>query len=182
MDINWKPGKTELVVAWRRNAANKQKEKLRREKGRTMFDVGGKKHRYCGKSARCKTDNAVGVNVAPIYKHLGDIIEQNSNMVPEARNRERSALASFSALASKIIGNRSVAISRRLALAKSVVISKLLYNIQTWTRFESKPRSIINAMYMRIWRRVIGDPRFQCTVYTDIRVRSILGARCVRRD
>ena len=40
---------------------------------------------------------------------------------------------------------------------------------------DRKPRGILNAMYMKVWRRVVGQPRYQKSEMTDLQVRQKLG-------
>ena len=54
-------------------------------------------------------------------------------------------------------------------------MSKLIYNVHVWSVFEAKPRSILNSVYMRLWRRIANEPRFQRCAHTDLEIRRQLG-------
>ena len=68
-----------------------------------------------------------------------------------------------------------MAIKRRVRLAWSLVMSRLFFGVQTWTKFTGRPKSILNAVYMRAWRRIVGDPRFGKTKWSDEQIRKFLG-------
>ena len=71
----------------------------------------------------------------------------------------------------RILGNNCISTKRRVALGWTLVVSTLLYNVHIWSSFNGKPRNILNQMYMRLWRRVAGDPRFGRTTWSDVEVR-----------
>ena len=85
------------------------------------------------------------------------------NLVPEARARVKAAMNSFTPIAQKVCSNRSISTRRRLRLAWSLVMSRLLYNVHVWSCVSGRPRSILNAMYMRVWRRIANDPKYTRT-------------------
>ena len=49
-----------------------------------------------------------------------------------------------------------------------------MYNVHVWSSLAGNPRKILNAIYMRIWQRIVGDPRYGRTTLTDAEVRSML--------
>ena len=50
-------------------------------------------------------------------------------------------------------------------------MSRLLYNVHVWFNFSGKARTILNAMYMRVWRRIANDPRYTKTKWSDLQIR-----------
>ena len=115
----------------------------------------------------------VKAHVVRSYKHLGSIIDESNNLVLEARHRETSALSVFVPLV-KVLSSLSLGIQRRVRPAWSLIMPKLFYNVHVWSRFQGKPRNISNAVYMRVWRRILGDPRHGRTTWSDSQVRSML--------
>ena len=103
MSINWKPGKTEAMIVLRGKNARAEKLKLVQHNGmrKLVFD---KKIR---RMKRRRTAERIEVNVVDQYKHLGCIIDSSGNLVPEARNRARSAMNSFAPLAKYLLGSKS---------------------------------------------------------------------------
>ena len=83
-------------------------------------------------------------------------------------------MSSFTLIAGSLLGCKSIGIKRRILLSFSLVISKLLFHIHIWSVFDGKARRIIYNVYMRVWRRVVGDCRFRKTEFTDKQVRDIL--------
>ena len=94
--------------------------------------------------------------------------------MPEARNRERSALAAFAPLAKHVLGSKALGCKRRINLAFSFVMSRLAFGVHIWSCFGGKARAILYSVYMRVWRRVAGDPRYQRTRWTDHEIRQQL--------
>ena len=164
MSINWKPGKTEAMVIYRGKHAKSEKCRLATSESTSLFRVF---------PDRAEEDD-VQIHVVPEYKHLGSIIAASGSLVPEARQRARSAMNAFAPLAMKVFGSKSVGIQRRITLGWSLVVSRLFFNVHVWSKFAGKARSIINGMYMRLWRRIGNDPRYRRTKWTDREVRLAL--------
>lgn len=120
-------------------------------------------------------EQKVTINVVSQYKHLGCIVEESGNLVPEARNREKSALTAFAPIAKRILHSIMLGMKRRIRLAWSLVMSRLLFGVHTWSNFNGQARGIIYSVYMRVWRRVAGDPRYCKTRWNDLEVRTLLG-------
>jgi hypothetical protein len=172
MTINWKPGKTEAMIVLRRKKAKAEKSKLANNEHKRTLTVTRKSKRLPRKTPREETE--IGVNVVSSYKHLGCIVDASRNLVPEARNRERSAMNSFVPLATRVLGSKMLGVKRRIQLAWSLIMSRLFFGVHTWSTFGGRPRTILYGLYMRVWRRVIGDPRFQKTRWNDLEVRQLL--------
>ena len=179
MTINWKPGKTEVIAVFRGTGAVAERQRLICDNGKRKFRV----QQTCGEAADVATDHVeppkstgqtgrtIDVNAVDRYKHLGSIVDGTRSLVPEARNRVDASMNSFGPLSMRILGNKSINIKRRVALGWSLVVSRLTFNVHVWSSFEGKPRSIVNNMYMRLWRRIAGDPKFARTTWTDLQVR-----------
>ena len=169
MTINWKAGKTEALMVFRGRKALAEKVRLLRPSGDKLFIV-RRRRRIRRKTS--KLDD-LKVNVVTSYKHLGSIITDCNNLVPEARNRERSAMSAYVPLV-PILGATALSIRRRVRLAWSLIMSRLFYNTHVWSSFCGKPRNILNMVYMKVWRRIAGEPKFGRTAWTDAQIRSML--------
>jgi len=172
MTINCKPGKTKAIVLRGKKAKAEKAAMCDKSNNRTL--VADKTRRRRIKKAPA-VDLHVSINVVDCYKHLGCIVDGSGNLVPEARNREKSAMSAFAPLSTKVLGSKALSIKRRIGLAWSLVISRLVFGVHTWTEFSGQARRILNNVYMRVWRRVLGDPRFQRTAWIDAEVRNLLG-------
>eukprot|EP00973_Karenia_brevis_P004232 581606-Karenia_brevis.AAC.1 len=53
-------------------------------------------------------------------------------------------------------------------------MSKLLYNVHVWSKWEGVARASINSLYMRVWRRIAGQARFNGNAMSDLKVRQLL--------
>ena len=82
MTINWQAGKTETIMVYRGRGARMEKIKLFQKNGERMFVV--KRQRRLRMKAR-ELEN-VEVHVVSSYNHLGSIIDESNNLVPEARH------------------------------------------------------------------------------------------------
>ena len=161
MDINWKPGKTEAIIVYRGIGATSAKQGLAERCSVRCFHVPG----------ACSNDPDVFVNVVSSYKHLGSIIDETASYVPEANNRSSKAMNSFAPLAVRVLGSLSISRNRRIRLSWSLVMSRLLFNVHVWSCFAGKARTTLNVTYMRVWRRVAGNPRYERTSWTDLDIR-----------
>ena len=60
-------------------------------------------------------------------------------------------------------------------VAITFVMSRLFYNVHVWSTFAGKARDILNAVYMRTWRRAVGDLRHGRTTWTNAQVLHMVG-------
>ena len=175
LNINWKRTKTEAILELRGPKAQKIKAAIAAPSGEKGIVNGGYRCRHPTKSAVCTPEAPVHVCIVREYKHLGAIVEQGGGLVKEARNRESAALGAFAPLASRLFGAKAIGRTRRVNLAKSLVISRLLYNVHVWSEVKGEARNILNGTFMRTWRRVAGDPKIKERQYSDFEVREMLG-------
>ena len=168
MVVNFKPGKTEVIAVFRGTGAVAQRAAI-------VHDDSSRTLRVRRVDARTgREDLDIIVNVVDQYKHLGSIIDSSNNLVPEARRRASAAMNSFGPMSMRVFGQKSIHIKRRINLGWSLVISRLTFNVHIWSAFDGKPKAILNHVYMRLWRRIAGDPRFGRTTWSDIEIRQWL--------
>ena len=84
-------------------------------------------------------------------------------------------MQAFAPLAKSVLGSKSISLKRRIRLGWTLVVTRLTFNLHTWSKFNGKARAIINIMYMRLWRRIIGDPKYKKPRLSDKQVREELG-------
>ena len=75
----------------------------------------------------------------------------------------------------KVFGSKAISTRQKIRLGFSLVVSKLLYNVHVWSTFLGRHRTMLNTMYMRLWRRVSSDPRFGRPCYSDLEIRKYIG-------
>lgn len=117
--INWSAGKTEAFVRFR---------------GKGAADATRKLHGEC--QSKLPLPKGAGADhhiVVHQYKHLGSIISADGAAAADVPRRVQIAMAAFAPLALKIFGAAGITRRLRLTLAGPLVVSRLLYNTETWT-------------------------------------------------
>ena len=104
--VNWKPGKTEALLALR----GKSLGCSRPSQARRRSDV-----------LAARRHPGHGLRIVTHYKHLGVISAKSSSMHPEATRRANAGTAVYMPLARTVIGNQGIERSTRQALARSLV-------------------------------------------------------------
>jgi hypothetical protein len=85
-------------------------------------------------------------------------------------------MSAYAPLAAKVFGSTAVAMNVRINLALSLVLARLLHNTQAWTSWSASLYRPLNAIYMRVMRKIAGACRFgQRGVPSDDVVRQRLG-------
>ena len=147
--INWKPGKTEAFICFRGKASVEHK--------REMFSKGDPK------IPLNLSANTEFLRVVHEYKHLGSVLADDGNSAVDVTNRIRASISSYVPLATKVFGNTHICRHVRINLATSLVFSRLLYNMECWTKWTNLMYSRINAVYMRVLRRIAGMCRYNAS-------------------
>ena len=114
LTVNWAPGKTELVLAWRGKGSLAYKQQAMVE-GLPAFPFGN--------GQRCV--------IVQRYKHVGSIVTHNASMAPEIDARKASA--AFNGLVQKVFAQTAIREGIRVSLFRSLILSVLLYGSETWT-------------------------------------------------
>ena len=83
-------------------------------------------------------------------------------------------MSSYVPLASKIFGCRNLGVQIRVRLGYALIVSKLVYNVHVWSRFEGPAMIALNSVYIRLWRRIAGCPKTKGVTHSDEQVRSML--------
>jgi hypothetical protein len=157
LTINWKKGKSEGMLRLRGKNATAKLDKLRSEG-----------------ELRIPVDEHRNLHVVGFYKHLGGIIDINDCCTRECIARASSAMSAYSPIAAKIFGSSKVGVALKFIFLSSLVLSRLLFNIHTLVVSVSGLKRL-NSPYMRVLRRIYGQPRFDdsCTD-TDVEIRRSL--------
>lgn len=143
--VNWKRGKTEMMLKMRgKNARRVYADLVCNHGGEEVILLpGGRGY----------------VHLVDVYKHVGTTVTSDGGMMREVTKRCSDALACFCPLATKVFGCKQVSPCLRLALASSLVFSRLLYNAGVWPQLHQAAFRRLNATYMRVLRRVHGAVR-----------------------
>jgi len=90
-----------------------------------------------------------------------------------------SAMAAYVPLARKVFGALAISRKVRLHLFNSLVMSRLIYNVHTWSTITRQMYVQLNAVYMRGLRRIADQCRYSAksSTLTDHQVRLMLGAQ-----
>lgn len=159
--INWKPGKTEAIVQLRGRGAAIIRSRL--TKGSRMcfpLPPSASERHMC---------------ICESYKHVGGIISQSGSLNEEAIARARSASSAFVPLAGRLFSASRVSVETKISFAKSLVFSRLFYNVCTWAIDSKFTIRTLNRVYMQVLRRIIDNSRFGAPgTLSDIRVRRLL--------
>ena len=111
--------------------------------------------------------------------HLGSGLDDVCNPSPDVQIRTSSAMAAYAPIARKVFGNIGVGRAVRLRLFHSLVLSRLLYNVQTWSVLTQAAYNRLNSVYMRGIRRIAACLKFNAesahVAGSDSFVRSLLG-------
>ena len=143
LSVNVAKGKTEVMLALRGENATAEREKLRGADG-LWLDIDDDE-----RQAHCK------VHVVSEYQHLGTWVSLRLKCMRDAKHKEDQAMASCSALAVKVFGNRRIRTRLKTALMRSLVLSRSSFNLHI-----SVPRpwllKRLNRVHMRVLRRIAG--------------------------
>ena len=143
LEINWDPGKTEALLVLRGSKAC-QVLQLFRKDGRLQYFVPLAKR---------------WLNIVDSYKHLGLIVSSRRGSMPYASSRCSTAMASYSPIARRIVGARSIGLWLKLVFLRSLILSTLTFNVHVRVLC-SKAFATISCVYMRFLRRIAGEMRF----------------------
>ena len=134
-------GKTEVMLALRGKNATAEREKLRGADG-LWLDIDDDERQAHGK-----------VHVVSEYNHLGKWVSLRLKCARDAKHREDQAMASYSPLAVKVFGNKRIRTWLKMALMRSLVLSRPCFNLHI-----SVPRpwlfKRLNRVHMRVLRRI----------------------------
>ena len=149
ISIVGKHGQKRDVLALRGKNATAEREKLRSADG-LWLDIDDDE-----RQAHCK------MHVVSEYKHLGTWVTLRLKCMRDAKHKDNQAMASYSPLAVKVFGNRWIKTWLKMALMRSLVLSRSCFNLHV-----SVPRPWLlkrsNRVHMRVLRRIAG-----CMVDTD---------------
>ena len=159
LDINWAPGKTEIMLKYRGVGATKA---LNNRRLNGIVSV-----------ALPTQATAKHVKVVDKYKHLGSITAINNSDMYEIQHRCAEATAAYVPLSGKLFGSPAVGVWLKFHFMDSLIMSRLLYCVHNLT---VSPKAIgkLNNVYMRVMRKISGHCRFSVSDnISDLQVREL---------
>ena len=110
------------------------------------------------------------VNVVHSYKHLGGVLQSNFSNMMFVDKRASCAMASFVPLAGRVFSSPFIDVMCKRAFARALIESSLLHlaHVRCLKVRELKK---LNAVYMRVHRRIVNRSRYDDTADSDLDVR-----------
>ena len=152
--VNYQPGKTEVML----HLSGKDQGKL---KAKTAAD-GNEIHALGG----------LHVRVVNSYVHLG-------STMADVERRHNACMQSYAPIAHSVFGNCCFRVKDRVSLARSLCFSRLLYNVHVWSSLSPWAVRRLNSGYMRVLRRIAGQPKHKAQVSGQTR-KSACASTCQR--
>ena len=135
LTINWQPGKTEALLKYRGNSAVQCREQRRQQDGKLAIPVPG----YDGQA----------ISIVGVYRYLGTFLDAAGETFRNTQHCVQKACTAYSPLAVKLYGSNLIPIPHRLAFMRSLVLSRLLFNVQT-SVLKQRDMQALNGIYMRV--------------------------------
>ena len=162
LHINWKKGKSEAMLRYRGRGAAKRLDARRSDRGLGIH-----------------IDDGNFLHIVGEYKHLGGLITASGSVAPEVTHRVSAAMSSYGPLSGRLFGASEVPTPLKMAFLRSLVLSRLLYNVHTLTMTPAA-MARMNVPYMRALRCIAGERRFDAScAKSDLDVRRLLGASSI---
>ena len=161
LELNFKPGKSEAFLVFRGKNAAKFTRKVFVEQHSSL--------------PLPAVANADRLRIVQSYKHLGSVITPDGKPNLDVPNRTSSALTSYAPIAVSVFGSSCIAREVKINLCKSLILSRLLFNVHVWSQVSPWCLRKLNAVYMRVLRRIANQCRYDaCSNKTDCEVRAML--------
>ena len=123
--VNYKRGKTEVLVNFAGAGAVQQRRRLHFEREDVM-------------EIKVAEEQVQPVHVVSRYRHLGSFQHAANKMHAELGHRIGQASSAWGVGAKKLFGNQALCRTTRVRLMRSLVFSKLLHKCETWPRLKKK--------------------------------------------
>lgn len=111
------------------------------------------------------------INLVDRYKHLGGIIMIDGSVAVECKGRNRSAMAAYSPIASKVFGAKDIGKDLKLDLMRSLVLSRSLFNTHCLVMSPAGLKAL-DQVYMRCVRKIHDQSLFSDKSLPHIVVRN----------
>ena len=162
--LNFSKGKSEAILKLTGKRASEFKKKIADKGGCVAFATAMLPH----------TSGADHLRIVNEYKHLGRFTSFDPQYNADVNHRTSSAMAAFAPIATLVFGSTRIQTDVKMRLLSSLVLSRLLYNAHIWSRLTQHAITKMNAVLMRVLRRIADQVRFQRTENTDLEIRTRL--------
>ena len=142
MTPNLKKGKTEILFSLRGRGVRKAKQQL--------FGPNSAGHLPVMSEAGTHFVSVVGQ-----YQHLGGLLHHGGDHRQEMKRRMAIAHTAFNTHRKVIYQNSAIAISKRVQLFNTLILSKLIYGCESWVLQDMKSKEFLHSAVMRLYRRLL---------------------------
>ena len=139
MEVNFQPGKTEIVLDLRGPQARALRADLMRHSQPGLWVDG----------------IDVFIRIVPRYIHLGTLYTATGSMQPELRRRLEMAHVKLNSLSTPIFKRRGLGLQRKLCLFQSLILSGLWHNAAIWPPLTTAEKELLKKGVFRLYRRVL---------------------------
>ena len=98
--------------------------------------------------------NNQDLNIVSQFKYLGSTVANNNKMDDELRSRMAKASAMFGRLRERVWDNKHLTIKTKAAVYRAIVLSTLLYGVESWTVYRITSHKL-NSYMMRHLRYIL---------------------------
>eukprot|EP00438_Fugacium_kawagutii_P032593 Skav236459 [mRNA] locus=scaffold1758:495487:500151:- [translate_table: standard] len=117
------------------------------------------------------TDSGViPIHVTPSYRHLGGMIHHTGDGVKEIRHRFGQAHQALGEHQRLLFSNPKLQLSQKKALLESLVLSKLLYGVETIVITRPADQDAMESALHKLYKRVLRTPRDAHVTRADVLV------------
>eukprot|EP00435_Cladocopium_sp_Y103_P050732 s1235_g15.t1 len=142
---NLKKGKTEVLFAFRGRGSRALRTKYFGPTSSSTLQV--------------ITENDVQqISVVGTYIHLGGLAHHTSDTRHDMRKRLAVGHAAFTQHRRTLFQNRQLSLQKRCELFQSLVLSKIVYGMESWALLDRSSRLYFHSAVMRLYRRLLRLP------------------------
>jgi len=140
MKLNFKPNKSEVMVALRGPSAKRAAQSIERLDGQPVLTV----------------NDHTSLRVIRKYRHLGTVCTATGAYGPEISHRVSSTATAYQPLAHKLFSAKHIDRAVRLSLASSLLWTRLTYGAGSWDPLPKGLLQRLEAARLRTFRKILG--------------------------
>ena len=151
LDINFAPGKSEVLFQLHGRDAAKLRTQLHHEK---TLDIG----EGCWSS--------IQISVTSRYTHLGIVHTANQSFDVELQYRLARGKEAMRECRKTILANQAIPPHRRWTLARSLILSRVFFACEIWPPLTSVQTARINSFVVKVARHILGKLNYPSQPHT----------------
>ncbi|CAE7602754.1 unnamed protein product [Symbiodinium sp. CCMP2592] len=113
-----------------------------------------------------ENDKPIMLDAVPFYRHLGSTIAHSGSLVSEVRHRLALARATFGEGRRKVFVCPQIALSRRVQLFRSHVLSALMAGSGAWPMLQQEAWHLFQQGLTALFRQLLRIPHDECQHWT----------------